>query len=300
MSFSPPLDTSNIVEKTLEEMKSRPHAMLSEIIEKIITEEYPEENSGEIQEYVATIKTKIKDALNSYLQQCSDRAVTPIFTWSELDPDRLIGIMHKIAKQDNPEFYRSMQASIGMRDHLANDLTPREFELLCTQLLQLIGCTNVRTTQYSKDDGIDFLGILPYHKRTVPDMIDIRHRILGSSRVLILGQAKRYAIRKKVVANEIREFYGASQVAIRDYEFPGLGDMIKNSHYKVGDPILFIFATTSDYTRGARDTAKRIGMIILDGEQIVQSLASEMIGMKVEEEVVSFDPDLFRKWLNRG
>ena len=91
-------------------------------------------------------------------------------------------------------------------------LSPTDFEILCGSLMTASGCTRVIVTQAQGDDGVDFLGHLPFGAIapvtsgiTVPPI----RRLIGGLSFLVYGQAKRYAEDNKVGKEEVFELEGS-------------------------------------------------------------------------------------------
>lgn len=138
--------------------------------------------------------------------------------------------------------------------------TSQGFECFCSNILQKIG-GNSRIIGGCDDGGCDFyatdlkLGGLP------------RLSNIGS-RILVIGQAKRYKNGNHVTLKELREFVGSSMKKI---------DELKKENNKLGilHPTILAFWTTSDFHPEAKIYARNIGIWYLNGIALCQ-LAKEL------------------------
>ena len=144
--------------------------------------------------------------------------------------------------------------------------SPRAFEELVVKLLQKMGYggaieSSGRVTSYSNDHGID--GI-------------IKEDVLGLGCIHI--QAKRYALDRSISREDIQKFVGA------------LAPATSNKG---------VFITTSKYTKGAQEYAKKINgstsLVLIDGEMLAQYIYQYNLGMTVEQtvEIKKLDSDFW-------
>jgi restriction endonuclease Mrr len=77
-----------------------------------------------------------------------------------------------------------------------------EFERVCASILTALGATS-RTTQRTKDGGIDFLGT---SIKPVPSGLSVP----AASKTAVVGQAKRYKAGNSISETQVREFVGAA------------------------------------------------------------------------------------------
>lgn len=158
-----------------------------------------------------------------------------------------------------------------MQENLAADLLektieipPHCFEALIVKLLISMGYGGFRegagrVTGRTGDDGVD--GIIDQDP-------------LGVDPIYI--QAKRYSEKNKISSSAIRDFFGALS----------LKQVNKG-----------IFVTTSSFTRGARETAQKIGarIVLIDGIQLTKLMIENNIGCYTKEtlKIKNIDENFF-------
>ena len=130
-------------------------------------------------------------------------------------------------------------------------IDPHQFEKLMVHLLEVMGYRSPNgqaiTTQQTRDGGID--GV-------------IQQDALGLQNVYI--QVKRYAESNSIDPKTIRSFGGVLQEK-------------KNE----GDNNNGVFITTSSYTSDALESAKRLHIKTIDGEQLTKLMIKYKVGVKV-------------------
>ena len=92
-----------------------------------------------------------------------------------------------------------------------SNLTPREFETMCAQVLHHMGVKDPVATQYYGDEGIDFFGRLRLDAHVLRT-----YKFPGVEKQLkvwMIGQAKQHTS-GRVSAPEIRDLVGAVELAI--------------------------------------------------------------------------------------
>lgn len=134
--------------------------------------------------------------------------------------------------------------------------TPENFEQFCKKVLDKLG-GNTIVSGGSDDGGIDF------------SSSDLQIKNLPSlstkgSRILVLGQAKRYTDGHHVKETELRAFVGASIKRIDELK------KTRSEQFGIMHPIILAFWTTSDFHSNARDYAKNIGIWYLNGAALCQ------------------------------
>jgi len=139
-------------------------------------------------------------------------------------------------------------------DDLLN-LNPKEFEVFCASVLKKMGGTPFVTGQ-SGDGGVDFLG------KDVRFYGDLGPAPVGA-RVLVVGQAKKYARKNLISEGDLRGFIGG---AIRKVSNP------HDNSFRGGifAPVVFAFWTTSDFQPSAKKYAKAVGVWYLNGIALSQ------------------------------
>jgi hypothetical protein len=128
-------------------------------------------------------------------------------------------------------------------------IDPFEFEHVCANVLAALGATS-RTTQRTKDGGIDFLGV---NLKVVPTALSVP----ASSKTAVIGQAKRYKDGNAVSETQLREFVGAATL--------GRHKLLQDGIIGPLSPVIFAFWTTSDFDHNAKQFARELGLWYMDG-----------------------------------
>ena len=172
------------------------------------------------------------------------------------------------------------------------ELTPREFEILCSKVLGLLGVQNPRLTPYQGDEGIDFYGQLSIgdligHGATFP---------VFETRLVIwlVGQAKHYQD-TRVATPDIRELVGAATLG-RARAF-AKGDRYPDLRIRVCDPVVMLFFTTGQISVNGWALCNYSGVAAMDGEMLAAFLADKGVAIQPAENERAFDPNLFAAWL---
>lgn len=136
-------------------------------------------------------------------------------------------------------------------------LDPFQFERLCGKLFENMEFEDVQVTQRSGDGGIDGHGDL----------------IFGLIRFQVVFQAKKYAAGNTVGAPDIQKLAGAKQQFGAEKA---------------------VFITTSSFSRQAKESAKNLGIELINGDRLVELLQKYKIGF-VERVEFDIDPAFFKK-----
>ncbi|MEB6605326.1 MULTISPECIES: restriction endonuclease [Aeromonas] len=160
--------------------------------------------------------------------------------------------------EESPPYIRSLISDEIRR--LSRDIcsiAPDRFEIICQEIVSKIGGVSNQHIGGANDGGIDFIGydIVPDQGYTY---------IPQSSKIVILGQAKRYARSHNVNLNEMRQFVGSCKAKINDLKRSG----------KIGPftPIMCAFWTTSNFSAEAVNYARQIGVWYMDGISIAKAI----------------------------
>jgi len=137
----------------------------------------------------------------------------------------------------------------------------RSFEFLCAHLLNTNKITKSGVSRGTKEGGIDFYGLL--EMRLFSTMV-----FLKGAKIRIIGQAKRYT--NKVNHKEVRVFR-----THKDDLLAKKGNAAKKLppwFVESGFPVLSILMITTKFTKGAKKFAEENGIVLIDGEQVVEDL----------------------------
>jgi restriction endonuclease Mrr len=129
------------------------------------------------------------------------------------------------------------------------EITPDSFEKFCVLLLKKIGAKEYRHNNIKYDGVVDFFGFyIP-----IGDIIGLPYP--SKSKPIIIGQAKRYKKGHRVKLSEVQKFIG--------------GALKKNDELKrnfgILTPTLYIYWTTSEFNKDAKEYCKAMGIWYLDG-----------------------------------
>ena len=122
-------------------------------------------------------------------------------------------------------------------------LDPYAFERLCSRILQAYGYEDVDVTKRSKDGGIDGVGYLS----------------INLVRFKVVFQAKRYASNNKIDSTTVNALAGSKG-----------GEGAEKA----------ILITTSDFTKEARKRALKLGIDLINGNELIQLMYHKEIGYK--------------------
>jgi len=134
--------------------------------------------------------------------------------------------------------------------------TPENFELFCKKILDKLG-GNSSVSGGADDGGIDF-SATDLQIKNLPTLST------KGSRILVLGQAKRYVDGNHIKETELRSFIGASIKRVDDLK------RTRAEQFGILHPTILAFWTTSDFHSNARDYAKSMGIWYLNGVALCQ------------------------------
>jgi len=161
---------------------------------------------------------------------------------------------------------------------LLQELDATLFEHLCARVLELVGCESVFVTRSSKDEGVDCFGRLPAAPPPTPSALKMSPfaRVLAQVNSLLFGQAKRYAADHRIDVGVVRAMPGTweniKNGLINGTVTPDLRAGLEYVGYEASDSVVRMVLTTSSFTAGAVKTARTLGIVGLDGDQIAQLL----------------------------
>lgn len=184
--------------------------------------------------------------LRDELEKNHNSGCPPLFELDEEDPPYI----RSIKQESTQEIFNKLKK-----------IPPEQFEEICSKILSAIGAKSINNAG-TDDGGIDFIGL-----ELIPNNYNTHMPI--NSKILILGQAKRYKQNNSVTTNELRQFVGACKAKVREFTISG----------KIGPltPIIYAFWTTSYFDPKALDYAHQMGIWFMDGYSIADHL--EKIGL---------------------
>jgi len=134
--------------------------------------------------------------------------------------------------------------------------TPQNFEFFCKNILDKLG-GNSLVSGGPYDGGIDFTS-------TELQLKNLPGISTKGSRILVLGQAKRYADGNHVKEKDLREFVGASIKRMDELK------KTRSDQFGILQPVILAFWTTSDFHQNAKDYARDLGIWYLNGIALCQ------------------------------
>lgn len=171
---------------------------------------------------------------------------------------------------------KSRRSHMNAYSSALTTLSPRQFELLCSRILFLIGVENPVTTKYSADEGIDFYGRLRLSSSLLPlSQLSSWHAQLS---IWLIGQAKHYDKERTISTFHIRELVGSVELA-KAKVFGSVGDKYGDLGIRVCDPIFYLFFTTAPISSDSWRLLVRSGVIAMDGEMLAAFLADHDVAM---------------------
>ena len=168
-------------------------------------------------------------------------------------------------------------------------LSPQDFEQLCKRVLDELGVEKARVTPYSKDEGIDFYGVLRLEKHIFPH--DSYPSVQKQLRVWMVGQAK-HCLHSKVSTPNIRELVGSVELA-KGHAFSSRSDKYPDLTVKPCAPVFCLFFTTGAISLDGWKLLAASGVVGMDGEMLAAFLADR----RVANTTGGFDEDVFSAWL---
>ncbi len=156
-----------------------------------------------------------------------------------------------------------------------SNLTPREFETMCAQVLHHMGVKDPVATRYSGDEGIDFFGRLRLDAHVLRT-----YKFPGVEKQLkvwTIGQAKQHTS-GRVSTPEIRDLVGAVELAIGG-AYGSAVSPYSDPRLRVCDPIFYLFFTTGQISSNSWRLLERRGVIAMDGEMVAAFLADREVAL---------------------
>nr|WP_154892860.1 restriction endonuclease [Paenibacillus xylanexedens] len=293
------LTPQQIAERILEKLNVSHRLKLHEVIEVILSEENPQQSESSISDIASSLCEKVRKQLNKKLGIWTEQKIFPLFRWGEIDinilfsniaPKIVGGLEHSEGKY---------KLSDSIRKYLMK-IEPRSFEKLGKALLKNIGSESF-LTRASKDEGIDFGGVIKFNLFNVSSIdYSLFERVFQDLSFRVIGQAKRY--RGTVSVKELRELQGTNHVNILN----NIVEKHKNDEQvrlleNHSLPIIFLFISTGEFSKDARKYANDVGMLLMDGNQIAQALAHMEIGCtRSSTGLWQFERESIELWLEEG
>jgi hypothetical protein len=255
-----------------------------EIIEKYETES---DIFLEDKDYFKLAK-KIKRSLNEYINYRELKRSISKFQFSKSDEFCLIGLSIKDKRfKCYTDYYHKL---ISLDDAL--------FEKFSVKYINLLFCDFAFVSRRSSDGGIDFLGKGNFQKLLNLEGSEVN---LKAKDIVfkVLGQSKRYSPNHKIGTKEIREFLGSVKI-LQEALNPGkvsawLGETLILENVRLADPFIYLFITTSHYSKDSIDLAQKLGIYTVDLDDLIFDLITHNVG--IEENKLNYSK--FVEWIKK-
>jgi len=270
---------------------------LTRVIEHVILDHFPDLDPFErASEWEAAIRSR----LLSYIKTTEERGVQPQIAFNSSSSYMIEGACF-IEGTDSAEVVEQKKRRLRWKDYYETlqELSPSEFELLCREILKLIGARNIRLTKQTRDEGIDFYGRLSVADLIEPSSV-FRFRSFESFlEIWLVGQAKHYRA-MKVATPDLRELVGSVRLASAR-AFADLDpDKYPDLWIRVADPVFMLFFTTGRISIDGWQLIKKSGIVAMDGEMLATFLADHKVAIMDEEGTRQFRKDAFFEWLKKS
>jgi len=271
-----------------------PPRPLDELVQDIIRE-HPEWNLDPTAKAMAWAPSAQK-LLRAYWEQTLQQGRQPRFAFNSSSSYMIQGACF-IEPRDTAEVQEQKRKRRHWQNHYAvlRELDPRQFEVLCSKVLSLLGVPSPQLTPYQGDEGIDFYGRL-----SVGDLVGhgaifpiFETRLV----VWLVGQAKHY-LHTKIATPDIRELVGAATLG-RARAF-SKNDAYPDLRIRACDPVIMLFFSTGEISPYGWALCNRAGVVAMDGEMLATFLADKGIALRTNGAGQEFDPDSFAEWLATG
>jgi hypothetical protein len=235
---------------------------------------------------------EVQQLLQAHQNEMLRQSKQPLFAFNSSSSYMIQGACFE-EPCDSPEVRQQKRNRLHWRSYHATlrSLNPRQFEVLCSRVLGLLGTPNPQVTPYQGDQGIDFYGQLSFgdlvgHGPVFP--------VLESRlTVWLIGQAKHY-LHTKVATPDIRELVGATALG-RAGVFSQTG-IYPDLSIRTCDPVIMLFFTTGKISADGWRLCDRAGVVAMDGEMLAAFLADKGIAVQDGDRV--FDASQFHTWLS--
>lgn len=169
-----------------------------------------------------------------------------------------------ISTEDGASYFKALDRPEIELLKLLRQATPFAFEVFCKNILSKLNADAVVVGGVN-DGGVDFYAI----GLSIAPLV---HPAPSASRVIVIGQSKRYTGKTDVGETDVRSFVGGS--------FKLADDLRRNHPDRCGlfTPLLLAFWTTGDFTPPAKKYARHLGIWYLNGVGLAQ--LATCVGLK--------------------
>lgn len=149
------------------------------------------------------------------------------------------------------------------------------------------------------EGGVDFYGRLEVRPSSLQVPRGLAYTTILPKQLLVLGQAKRYALNAKIGRPAIQQFKGQIYDCIEKYEGNSCPPThrVPDEYYYRGEPYLGVFMTTGSFTETATETISTSGIVLVSGVQLAQFLAINRVGITERNRTLHFGRSDFADWV---
>ena len=216
-----------------------------------LKKQLPHASSLEIYDILDSVVNEVKIQLRKRITASLEKGVTPRYKFSDAFP-------YLLRATKDLQYLRMIKSAI-------RNMSWERFERLCQHLLEINGIEEARVTRGSKEGGIDFYGLLRMDKY-------LSGVLLKGVEMRIIGQARHCSTRTKVGERELKVF--AQECDDFKNDTGRAVQVLPEWFVHSQSPIIAMFITNTDFTKGACDLAERKGIIVRNGDQIAEDLIS--------------------------
>lgn len=196
--------------------------------------------------------SQIRDALIEEFNERFDKDYSIRYKLIDADGTKIAGISD-LGKVERLAFQDALNA-----------LTHSQFEGLSALVLESAGCSYVRRTPESHDQGIDAFGYFEYYRRRQGKWLGL------TPRLVFLAQAKHYS-ECKVGTKDIRDFVGSFDLALHKI-YSTIDIRYSDLELLPFGPVALIFITSEEVPSTVKRLAGRAGVVVLSSDDLYDIL----------------------------
>jgi len=229
-------------------------SLLEEAVYNVLVRTYqPDVAQDSTRRYISQIRTTLVAEFNERF----DKDYSIRYKLLDADGTKVAGISD-LGKSERLAFQDALNA-----------LTHSQFEGLSALVLERAGCTYVRRTPESHDQGIDAFGYFEYYRRR-------RGKWIGATPQLVfLAQAKHYS-ECKVGTKDIRDFVGSFDLALHKI-YSTIDTRYKDLELLPFGPVALIFITSEEVPSTVKRIASRAGVVVLSSDDLYDILLASPV-----------------------
>lgn len=214
---------------------------LGAVMNEVLKGKLAKLSDEEISEISESLLPRVYDDLNR---------ITESYLFDGLEPS------FELSGEVDEAYLRTIQSPASLLLGKLRKLNPDDFEEFCVSLLKKLGATAMKVDR-AEDTGIDFTG-------TNINLSAGYGPFPQTSKVIVVGQAKRYSPDQPIKLPQVQKFVGSATEK--------LFEMRKTMSERVGilAPTVLAFWTTSDFNLPAKKYVRNMGIWYLNGIGVAQ------------------------------